>query len=816
MHLCSPFPLKSDRASQRKILRWITSWPDVFHQQCPHYLPPPDGGHIPLPSAPYHLLCRVTSTFGGLQFGKTGASPRLRPQHRLKYEHVLRRSGRPSVLPRPGLAPPPPAPVVRRMRCLRDASSISRTCAPSPPRSATRRPASPPSSSPEPTAKAPPPPRSPASSPPPATAPASTPRRTSSASTSASRSASPSSPPSTPPQTPPPAQVPASSIPSPMKTSPASTSTSTTPPARLVAAGALPHPPSFFEALTALAFLYFAEQQGRHRRPRSRPRRPPRRHQHRRAPPLRHHRHRPRPPGLPRQHHRRHRPRKGRHPARRRHPHHPAPAPRGQPGHRRSRRRPQRPRHQRRRLHPHPPIHGNGNTGTSSPTAAEPLPRNRYTLTLDGQPLESTRPSPASTSSATSPWPSPPQSNYVTNTVTNRPTSNQIVTISQTPLLKQESATPAGPAALNSSAPPRSLLDVAHNPAGAWTLRAAIAQLPERPRTLIFSCLRDKRPHRDGPHPLPALRLRPDGSRRAARPHHPRPHRQPPRRPVEDLLAAAHALDIPAHAAPHLAGALAQARAHHPTRRPHHRHRLRLPRRRTPPTGAAAHEPATSPRARPPTENARSSRLTPAQARHPLAHLSPSACRSSRSPPPSSAASRWSAACGTNPAASSTPSPASGPASCCSSASRPSSSSAPKSSALHEVAVYASNHLSYYDTPVLFAKLPFQFRILAKQALWKIPFIGWYLNRSGQVPVDSASARSAVASLSRGVNTLKSGLPLVLFPEGGRAADGHTPGLPLRLRLHGHQGRSPARPAHPHRHLRAAAHPRLPPHARAP
>jgi 1-acyl-sn-glycerol-3-phosphate acyltransferase len=93
---------------------------------------------------------------------------------------------------------------------------------------------------------------------------------------------------------------------------------------------------------------------------------------------------------------------------------------------------------------------------------------------------------------------------------------------------------------------------------------------------------------------------------------------------------------------------------------------------------------------------------------------------------------------------------------------------------LHEVAVYASNHLSYYDTPVLFAKLPFQFRILAKQPLWKIPFIGWYLNHSGQVPVDQSSARSAVASLSRGVNTLKSGLPLVIFPEGGRAADGRT------------------------------------------
>lgn len=87
-------------------------------------------------------------------------------------------------------------------------------------------------------------------------------------------------------------------------------------------------------------------------------------------------------------------------------------------------------------------------------------------------------------------------------------------------------------------------------------------------------------------------------------------------------------------------------------------------------------------------------------------------------------------------------------------------------------AVYASNHLSYYDTPVLFAKLPFQFRILAKQSLWKIPFIGWYLNRSGQVPIDPGSGRSAIAGLLRGVKALQAGMPLFLFPEGGRAENG--------------------------------------------
>jgi 1-acyl-sn-glycerol-3-phosphate acyltransferase len=88
------------------------------------------------------------------------------------------------------------------------------------------------------------------------------------------------------------------------------------------------------------------------------------------------------------------------------------------------------------------------------------------------------------------------------------------------------------------------------------------------------------------------------------------------------------------------------------------------------------------------------------------------------------------------------------------------------------LAVFAANHLSYYDTPVLFAKLPFQFRILAKASLWKLPFIGWYLQRSGQVPIDQTSARAGVASLGRGAKTLQSGLPLVVFPEGGRAASG--------------------------------------------
>ena len=90
----------------------------------------------------------------------------------------------------------------------------------------------------------------------------------------------------------------------------------------------------------------------------------------------------------------------------------------------------------------------------------------------------------------------------------------------------------------------------------------------------------------------------------------------------------------------------------------------------------------------------------------------------------------------------------------------------------HAVAVYAANHTSYMDTPVIFSTLPFQFRILAKKELWTVPFIGWHLNRSGQIPVDTVSSNSTVSSLGAAVRALRAGMPLFVFPEGGRTPDG--------------------------------------------
>jgi dihydrofolate synthase/folylpolyglutamate synthase len=109
--------------------------------------------------------------------------------------------------------------------------------------------------------------------------------------------------------------------------------------------------------------------------------------------------------------------------------------------------------------------------------------------------------------------------------------------------------------------PPNLLLDVAHNPAGAWTLRAAIASLPpEQPRTLIFSCLRDKNLTEMSRILFPLFDSSADcDPQRSYDRILLAPIPNPRASSVEDLVAAAQALGVPAEAAPNLALALERA-----------------------------------------------------------------------------------------------------------------------------------------------------------------------------------------------------------------------------------------------------------------
>lgn len=86
--------------------------------------------------------------------------------------------------------------------------------------------------------------------------------------------------------------------------------------------------------------------------------------------------------------------------------------------------------------------------------------------------------------------------------------------------------------------------------------------------------------------------------------------------------------------------------------------------------------------------------------------------------------------------------------------------------------VYVANHISALDIPVIYTSLPVQFRILAKKELFRYPFMGWHLKRSGQIPVERESAIASMRSLTEAAATVRAGTPVVVFPEGGRSATG--------------------------------------------
>lgn len=90
-----------------------------------------------------------------------------------------------------------------------------------------------------------------------------------------------------------------------------------------------------------------------------------------------------------------------------------------------------------------------------------------------------------------------------------------------------------------------------------------------------------------------------------------------------------------------------------------------------------------------------------------------------------------------------------------------------------EQCVWASNHVSYMDTPVMLAYIPVQFFFLAKSELFKIPFMGWHLHKAGHVSVPLDDPKASLRTLAQAASLVKErGVALLFFPEGGRSETG--------------------------------------------
>ncbi len=86
--------------------------------------------------------------------------------------------------------------------------------------------------------------------------------------------------------------------------------------------------------------------------------------------------------------------------------------------------------------------------------------------------------------------------------------------------------------------------------------------------------------------------------------------------------------------------------------------------------------------------------------------------------------------------------------------------------------IFMSNHQSNFDIPVLLAFLKVQFRWLAKEELFKIPFFGYAMQRVGYISINRSDRRSAFLSLKRAAKIIRGGVSVLIFPEGTRSLDG--------------------------------------------
>ena len=93
-----------------------------------------------------------------------------------------------------------------------------------------------------------------------------------------------------------------------------------------------------------------------------------------------------------------------------------------------------------------------------------------------------------------------------------------------------------------------------------------------------------------------------------------------------------------------------------------------------------------------------------------------------------------------------------------------------------QACVFACNHASNADPPVLVLAIPRRLTILVKRELFRIPILSIGMRQAGFMKVDRRAKEGSV-NLDEVADHLRQGLSLLIFPEGTRSADGRLRGF---------------------------------------
>jgi 1-acyl-sn-glycerol-3-phosphate acyltransferase len=85
--------------------------------------------------------------------------------------------------------------------------------------------------------------------------------------------------------------------------------------------------------------------------------------------------------------------------------------------------------------------------------------------------------------------------------------------------------------------------------------------------------------------------------------------------------------------------------------------------------------------------------------------------------------------------------------------------------------VAVANHESFADI-FLISCLPWEMKWLSKEAIFKIPLMGWLMRMAGDIAVRRGEARSRADALEECRDRLSKGVSVMIMPEGTRSATG--------------------------------------------
>ncbi len=85
--------------------------------------------------------------------------------------------------------------------------------------------------------------------------------------------------------------------------------------------------------------------------------------------------------------------------------------------------------------------------------------------------------------------------------------------------------------------------------------------------------------------------------------------------------------------------------------------------------------------------------------------------------------------------------------------------------------LYVANHQGTLDIPILMGYLPGSPAFVAKQELFNIPILGFWMRRIGCIAINRDSPREARKAIMTAAEQVRDGRRIVLFPEGTRSRD---------------------------------------------